>query len=619
MAAEGQFGYAPPREDRPAPAFAIIADPYVMDRAKKIFPGAKQNQHGQLVISATPANARDLEWFLDRHELEPVNAESIAQLNKLADDWRNTRTTVDRILASGVGEFTITGRRQPALTPRDYQLAVPAMLRAVKGILLGDELGLGKTFSSSLIACDEGALPAAVVAPQHLVSQWAKEELPLYFPWARIHIIKVGTPYRLNTHNGKPEEAGGKPVPPPHFLIFTYGKVQGWVEHLKGKVKTVIFDEADALRTGPKTASGGSFRYEACEQLAASAVYRIGLTGTPVHNYADEMWNVCNLLQPGCLGSRDEFARTWGGKRVDNPRALGTHLRKQGILLRRTRADVGKELGPDPIEIEQPVETDSDKLAQMLEQGIVALASKVISGTKEQKFTSGGQLEAQMRKATGVAKAPYVAEFAKLVLESQEKVLLVGHHHEVQDIWMDLLGKYKPVMYGGRQSPTQKVEAKKAFVEGDSRVLVMALLSGAGLNGLQRVCSTAIFGEIGWTPPPHKQLIGRLNRDGQTTFPVMAHYMISNDGSDPVMADLLQIKKSIAHPLVDPDAELVQPSPEEAAKRTRLLAEAVLRKHGVDPDKLVALPDPEPGGALISRETLRSRFKGGGSPGGGTT
>ncbi len=613
MKTYGKFRFAPPTGDRKTAVFAVMAAPYVMDRFKRIFPGCRQNTHGQLMIPATPDNARDIEMLVDRHPLEPVDAETIAQLSKLADLFRNNEAAVDRILNAGATDITFTGPRQPALTPRGYQLTVPQLLRVQGGMLLADELGTGKTFASTLICCDEGALPAAVVLPQHLVDQWVNEELPTYYPWARIHKIRKGTPYRV-------DQFRGKTIDPPHFLIFTYGTVQGWVEYLvnedgcreygiPGKIQTVIYDEADALRTGPKTANGGSLRYEACYRLSGQTRYNIGLTGTPVHNYADEMFHVADLLQRGCLGTKDEFTRTWGGKIVDNPRALGAYLRDRGIMLRRMRSDVGEELGDKPLRLEQPVETDSVKLKMMMEKGIVALASNVIAGTKEQRFTSGGQLEQTMRKATGVAKAPYVAAFVRMILETEKKVLLVGHHHEVQDIWMNELAEFLPVMYGGRQSPTQKAESKQAFVRGDSRVMVMAIKSGAGLNGLQFVCSTVVFGELDWTPPPHEQVIGRLNRDGQTAFPVVAHFMISDDGSDPVMADLLQIKRSIAHPIVDPDAELVQPSRAEQENRTRLLAEAVLKKHGIDPANMPPLlPEPE-GGKLISRETLRDRMR----------
>jgi hypothetical protein len=44
-----------------------------------------------------------------------------------------------------------------------------------------------------------------------------------------------------------------------------------------------------------------------------------------------------------------------------------------------------------------------------------------------------GDFDWKMRQATGIAKAPYVAEFVKLLLESEQKVVLFGWHRDVYD------------------------------------------------------------------------------------------------------------------------------------------------------------------------------------------
>jgi hypothetical protein len=44
-----------------------------------------------------------------------------------------------------------------------------------------------------------------------------------------------------------------------------------------------------------------------------------------------------------------------------------------------------------------------------------------------------------LRQATGIAKAPFVADFVRLLVESGEKVLLYGWHREVYSIWRDKL------------------------------------------------------------------------------------------------------------------------------------------------------------------------------------
>lgn len=591
----GTFGYFPHRtaDGRGGPVFVVAALPDVRSRFKRVFPGHKQiGDTGQLVVSATQANARELAWFIDRYPMQPFDAEAAAQLAKLASEHVNGEEQILRILDGHVPDITF--RRQPALDPRDYQLIVPAMLEANGFLLLGDDLGLGKTFSSSLILTDPAALPALVVVPGHVTDQWANEELPKYYPWLRTHIIRRGTPYTVAEHRScKGQE--------PDVLVTTYTKLYGWADRLAGEIRTIIFDEGDDLRTGDVTD-----KYNGALQIARRARYRILATATPVHNWSDEMWNLADLLCEGVLGTKEEFKLTWGGKRVTDPRALGQHLRDSGIMLRRTRKEVGRELPPVSQMIHH-VETDHDLLKREMD-GIIAMAVKILdtAGNQQEKFNLSGQFDLKLRQATGIAKAPYVAAFVRLLLQEEEKVILVGHHHECYNIWKQELAEYNPAFFTGQQTPAQKTKAKQQFITGDSRVLVMAVRSGSGINGLQDVCAVEAFGEVDWSPARHKQIVGRVARDGQTR-PVSVFYLMSDGGSDPLMADLLELKRQIGEPITDPDAEVVQPSPEQALKRVQELARGLLRRHGValpGPGQR-RLPDPVPGsGELIAAAEL---------------
>ena len=77
-----------------------------------------------------------------------------------------------------------------------YQAIVPHVVRASGGLLLGDDLALGKTFSSLLILCDPQALPAVAVTESHLIPQW-EPEIEKFLPWLDVHTITSTTPYPL--------------------------------------------------------------------------------------------------------------------------------------------------------------------------------------------------------------------------------------------------------------------------------------------------------------------------------------------------------------------------------------------------------------------------------------
>jgi hypothetical protein len=166
-------------------------------------------------------------------------------------------------------------------------------------------------------------------------------------------------------------------------------------------------------------------------------------------------------------------------------------------------------------------------------------------------------MDLRLRMETGIAKAPFVAKFVRqFVAATGEAVMLFGWHREVYEIWLEELSDLGCVMYTGTESPTQKNLSQARFVAGEAKVFIMSLRSGAGLDGLQHACSTAIFGELDWSPAMHDQCVGRLNREGQRRWAagelVDAIFLVAEDGSDPPIMEMLGLKASQAHGVVDP-------------------------------------------------------------------
>jgi len=394
------------------------------------------------------------------------------------------------------------------------------------------------------------------------------------------HIITRSTPFVRRRRNGVPVEepydTGGADV-----LITTYTKLAGWRDVLAGQINTVVFDEIQDLR------HYGTSKYFAAKAIADNADRRMGLSATPIYNYGGEAYNVYEILAPGTLGTRYEFEREWGASVrptgdivVNEPGALGEYLREQGLLLRRTRADVGREL---PVPIEVPLEIDSDtKATDAAMSDIVRMAELVLHGDRSERFTAAGQIDMRLRHATGLDKAPHVANFVKALLESERKVVLFGWHRDVYDVWLRELADYQPAMYTGSESPAQKHASVQRFLTDDScRVFICSLRSGAGLNGLQDVASVCVFGELDWSPAIHHQAIGRLARDGQDGQ-VVAYYLISAVGSDPVISGFLEVKRQQAEPFMAGDDGVLFTAQPVDLDRSKLLAQTIIdnaRKH----------------------------------------
>lgn len=574
----------------------VAAEPHVLLRLKRLFRRAGK-QFKTIRLAATEETSRDLLWFSSRYPLDFEPRDAIEQ-RAAAFDARTER--FDALLAGRIEPR----RFELAIPPREYQRVAAELALQAGGLLIADDLGTGKSCIAIAALTAPETRPALIVTLTHLPLQWANE-LHRFAPGMRVHVVRKASPYALDGANVAPNEHGRvryvrrraerkKPgqlalLSPqdaapafPDVLIINYHKLAGWADALTGKVRAVVFDEVQELRRSDST------KYASARAIAQGCDYRWGLSATPIYNYGSEFFSIMDVLRPGALGTREEFTLEWtkGANRHDpekaaiqDPRAFGTYVREAGLMIRRTRAEVGREL---PELTRSVMHVDADEAALDAVEADVAELARIILA-QGQKWSEKGQaardMDNALRQATGIAKAPHVAEFVRLLVESGEKVVLYSWHREVYAILEAQFAKHgiKAVFYTGTESPTQKEASKEEFCNGDARVLVMSLRAGAGLDGLQGHCRTVVFGELDWSPGVHEQAVGRVHRDGQDE-PCIAYFLISDSASDQVMLEVLGLKREQSEGLRDPHASIVETVKDDAL---RTLAESYLRQRGL--------------------------------------
>lgn len=541
------------RFDELSNGFHVSCEPFVMQRLKALFPKVNRRQVGTVWISNTPENCKDLLWFSDRYDFVG-NAFSL-----LSEGSRRFDEKKDKVMQMLVGNYVPTLPTTLARPLRHYQSAAVALFEVMEVMLLGDDVGLGK--SASAIGCfGLDRLPALVVCQTHLPTQW-REEIRKFAPHLSIEIVKTGKPYDISRFD---------------VIIMSYSKLAKWIDYLcASELKLVVYDEVQELRRN------GTDKYSASQNLNGRVGRILGLSATPVYNWGDEIFNILDSMRSGVLGTREEFLREWcvpfgaDKYKVKDPVAFGTYLRHEGLLLRRTRQEVGAELPPVQ-RIVESIQCDPGRLDEIEDEALF-LAKRILHGSFEESGQAARQLDIKLRQMTGLAKAPYVADFVEMLLESsEEKVVLCGWHREVYDVWMSRLAKYSPVLYTGSESPEQKDANKDEFIAGHSRVLILSLRSGVGLNGLQAVCRTLVIGELDWSPAVIDQNIGRLNRDGQADS-VSCFFLVSDDGSDPVMSDILGLKRSQSDGIINLGVDVSPVHIETDGSRMKRVAEAYLK------------------------------------------
>lgn len=587
--------------------FALEMEPPTRMKFRQMFNRVSKSAGDVITMSVTPQNCREIEWFLKLFPLEvAADARKVMVSGRETFDRRG-----EAIWRINEGEYSQTD--YPMELPlRDYQQIGVDLARSSGVLLIADDVGLGKTPQGIGVFSVADARPALVVTLTHLPIQW-KRQIAKFLPNAKVHILRQTKVYDLGKNRH------GHEMPFPDVIVTHYGMLRFWGEELAGLVRTVVYDEAQELRRDE------SEKYKSALAISEQARFRVGLTATPIYNYGIEIYNVMNALSCDALGSREEFGREWcGGQwgdkaKISEPRVFGSFLREQGLMVRRTRSEVGRELPPCQI-ITEVIDPDMFHLNNAKER-VRALAEIVVSegGSGLDKMQAAGQMDYTMRRATGLSKAEAIADFVILLLEAGEKVVLFGWHHDVYEKWKAKFKDYDPAWITGEQKTGADKDANaQRFINGPNRVqsksargdftwrdcpkdeelgrhdirrgtdlLIMSLRAGAGIDGLQDVCSIGVIGELDWSPGVHTQCIGRIFRDGQVK-PVLIYVLLVNEGSDPVIADTCQIKQMQLNGIIDPDAddlvEDLQAQESEGRSRMQKLAHAIIegRKESED-------------------------------------
>lgn len=510
--------------NRRSKCWTIKGEPCVTEMAKRLFPGSERKR-GEARFTANRRIIGEVNWLMQRYPLAVASRDQALWARALEQAREHILRREEALKLPprcNPPAGTFTGEL------RTFQKEGLSFLLANERTLLADEMGLGKTVQALACLAATGDMPALLVVPPHLMRNWESETkrfLRVNGQAPRVCVLK-----------------GLKPYAPPEAEVYIihYLLLRGWKNVLPEMgFRAVVFDEIQELRhAGTEKYSAASLLAERCERV-------IGLSGTPIYNRGAEIWNVVNILDFHCLGDWESFTREWcdgyGNHIVRDPALLGEHLRREGLILRRTKQEVLAELPPKR-RLVQEIDADDRVYRELMRPVMEMLGSlRALHPDAKERTLLEERISAGERQATGVAKAPFVAAFVRALLDSDEKVLLFAHHHAVMDVYKKELASYKPVFITGRESTEAKDTAVQRFMAGQTNLCVISLRSAAGLN-LQRA-SCVVFGELDWSPAVHTQAEDRAHRMGQKDS-ILCYYLVAPQGSDRDMQDALGLKVS---------------------------------------------------------------------------
>ncbi|WP_315373108.1 DEAD/DEAH box helicase [Paenibacillus xylanexedens] len=531
---EHEYYYGTLNYDSVSNNWIIEGEAAVCQAAKRLFPGADGRTRGIARFKSNKRTNGDLNWLMMRYPLKVVDLDVWEEQFKEAVDYVLRREEIRRgpqklepSLVHFKGQLT------------EFQKEGVAFLSNNAPTLLADDMGLGKTVEALAWIATQNRYPGIIIVPTSVQTQWKKQiekfivpqlvsgEIALFPDSSKqVHIIKGLKPYDL---------------PEANFYIIHYGLLRGWKTALPDyKFEFAVFDEIQELRRT------GTEKYSAASLLSESVGNAIGLSGTPVYNAGGEIWNIMNILDHQCLGDWGSFTREWcygyGEMVVTDPDMLGEHLRREGLMLRRTKDQVLTEL-PAKRRVVQEIDSDEKTFTREMKSVFDLIERYDTISDNFEKGRVKREIGEAMRQATGISKAPYVAGFVRMLLEAGEAVVLYGYHHAVYEIWMEELKHFNPVRVTGQETNSQKEQAKEAFINGDSDLIIISLRADAGIDVLQKRANINVFGDLDWYPGIHSQCEDRTHRMGQKDS-VLSYYLVCGQGSDEQMMEALGFKTS---------------------------------------------------------------------------
>lgn len=237
-----------------------------------------------------------------------------------------------------LNEFVSYQNIQMTLTPkieksiRDYQRDGAHWLKWLFtnriGGCLADDMGTGKTFQTIAFLSDQllkGIInKVLIVVPYVLMINWARE------------FKKFSEENRITIYHGSSRFETVKSDN--RIIITTYTTAMNDIDQLQDiDFDVIVFDEIQYLK------NNSSKTYIALSKL--NAICRIGLSGTPIENRIDELWNILNILNPGMMHSKSKFIKKYKAGSNDE-----LHKLLNPFILRRTKDEVLNEL-PDKQEV----------------------------------------------------------------------------------------------------------------------------------------------------------------------------------------------------------------------------------------------------------------------------
>ncbi len=215
------------------------------------------------------------------------------------------------------------------MNPHQVEAALFAISNPLqKGVILADEVGLGKTIEAGLVLCQKWAerrRKLLIVAPAHIRKQWQAELTEKFNLPCIVIDSKV---YKALRKEGNPN-----PFDCGKIVVISYGFAASMKDDLRAiPFDLVVFDEAHKLRNAyqPSRKGGQAVRW------AFELRQKLLLTATPLQNSLLELYGLGWIIDDHLFGDKSAFQSRYTKAGGDLP---GLRTRLSDFCQRTLRKD----------------------------------------------------------------------------------------------------------------------------------------------------------------------------------------------------------------------------------------------------------------------------------------
>jgi SNF2 family DNA or RNA helicase len=420
------------------------------------------------------------------------------------------------------------------------------------GGLLADDMGLGKTVQSIAILLEQAPKgQCMVVAPASVCNVWQEE------------IAKFAPSLNCISLNDKDRQTQIINLSKMDILICSYGLIYQIEEMLhKQKFQMLIVDEAQAIK------NFNTKRFKIITQIKAEN--RIALSGTPIENRIDELWNLFEFLNPGFLGGRKSFQDKYVRPIEKDGDIIARNTLKrliQPFMLRRTKSNVLSDLPP---KIEQtlfiePSLEEKNFYEALRRKAVERIADISDDDQGKKRFCVLAEIT-KLRRAccdprlldsnTEIpnSKLETLDNLLQELKENNHRALIFSQYVDYLSIVKDRIIKQDITLQylDGKTSQKKRKIAVEEFQAGKGDVFLISLKAGGvGLN--LTAADYVIHLDPWWNPAVEDQASDRAHRIGQTR-PVTIYRLVMKYSIEERILALHGKKRALSIGLLD-DAE----------------------------------------------------------------